>query len=219
MGKIYYLSINEHIEQKVFDRLLLLVSSEKQKRIECFHCNIDKKLGLYADLLVRMIVCQKNNIKNDTINFDRDQDGKPYIKTCRDFQYNVSHTRNAVVVAMADCGVGVDIERIKPIDYKIADRFFSDNEQKYIKNQSDETDKRFYEIWTKKEAYIKYKGTGLPLLNSAIDVFDPVISNRIQTIEKDGYMISICSEWSNRQFEVIVLEECQVEALAFSILQ
>jgi 4'-phosphopantetheinyl transferase len=216
----YFTLINNDINRDTFNQLLSFVTPEKQISIGQFKYDIDKKLTLYSEILVRSLICEKVGIKNSEISFIRNKYGKPFLQDYPKFHYNVSHTRNAIAVAISDDPIGVDIEKIRKSEIGIAKKFFTENEFKYVTGNSKNIDERFYEIWTKKEAYIKYTGKGLSLLLSdVIDVFDPVISKRVRTIEEDGYIFTICCEWPNRQFEVIELKECQVDALAFSILR
>ena len=56
--------------------------------------------------------------------------------------------------------VGVDIECIRPYDEGIAKRFFTKEEQEFIRFAQDK-DENFTQIWTTKEAYGKFTGGGV----------------------------------------------------------
>jgi 4'-phosphopantetheinyl transferase len=88
--KIYFLSITEQIEQPKFNELLFLLSDQKQEQIKRYHFDIDKKLSLYSDLLVRITACQTLDIKNTDIFFRKGDHGKPYINEYSDFNYGPS---------------------------------------------------------------------------------------------------------------------------------
>jgi len=93
--------------------------------------------------------------------------------------FNISHSGNCVVCAVDEKAVGVDIEVIKPIDFNIAERFFSKAEYLTLINQPKEMQmKYFYMIWTLKESYIKADGRGLslPLNSFSIDIKHDKIS-------------------------------------------
>ncbi|WP_324824433.1 4'-phosphopantetheinyl transferase family protein [Sinanaerobacter sp. ZZT-01] len=91
--------------------------------------------------------------------------GKPYIEQpCMDnLHFSISHT-GIYWVCLIDGGeVGVDIEnKTRNLSeariLNIARRFFSEEELNAVKKQGKET---FYQIWVRKEAFIKCKGTGL----------------------------------------------------------
>lgn len=157
MDKLYFLSITDQMKQQ-FNYLLRFVSNGNQQQIRQYHFDIDRKLSLYFDLLVRTIANQTLDIKNNDIVFEKEKHGKPYIKGYPKFYYNISHTRNAIVRVVLNSPVGVDIEKIRKTEYGIAKRFFTANEQLYIEQAGLGSDNRFYEIWTKWESYIKCHG-------------------------------------------------------------
>ena len=85
------------------------------------------------------------------------QNGKPYLKG-NPLYFNLSHTEGFCVVCISDSEVGVDCEKI---DYNFASkivgfskRYFHESELNLLEN-NDYSPKTFFEIWTKKEAYIK----------------------------------------------------------------
>ena len=61
--------------------------------------------------------------------------------------FNISDAGNFVAVTIDDKPVGIDIELVMPIDLKIAERFFANDEKDYIFSQSTEWQSRaFFEI-------------------------------------------------------------------------
>jgi len=170
---------------------LSLVSNERQERINKFRFVIDRKLCLYSELLVRNQACKELGISNEEIIFERNKSGKPFLLNYPKFQFNISHTRNAIAAAFSSNEIGVDIESIKPSDLAIANRFFTPSEQEYITSH-DNPDYAFYEVWTKKEAYIKHNGTGLSMPLNSFDVLDNQLKAMLQTFTIDTYIISTC---------------------------
>lgn len=202
-----------------FNYLLTLVSSSKQYTINRFHFDIDKKLSLYGELVVRVIACHMLGTLNEKIEFCRGEYGKPFLKNYPNFHYNISHTRNAIAIAVSEDVVGVDIEKLRKAELQIADRFFTVAEQDYIKEFKEKTDKRFYEIWTKKEAYIKCIGKGLCLPLNSFNSLDEIMVNQIQSYEMGKYIISVCSKCQHKKFKMTKLNENQVESMFISLLR
>lgn len=192
MENLYYIRIDDTIKQNTLNYLLTFVSKEKKEQINRYYFNVDKKLSLYADLIVRVIACKTFGLTNKDIDFFKSEYGKPNLNNYLNFHYNVSHTRNAIAVVVSDSQVGVDIEKIREAEFKIVNRFFTQPEIEFIDNTVAESKKRFYIVWTKKEAYIKYIGKGLYIPLNSFNVFDETISKKMQTIVKDNYVISIC---------------------------
>ncbi len=216
MNILYYIPVSEKTGQQTCDELLKLVSKEKQEQLKRFHFEIDRKLSLYSELLVRLIACKKFGINLRELVFDREEFGKPYLIGHTDFYYNISHTRNAVVVAIADFPVGVDIEKIGRAEHGIERRFFTSEERDYISAVVSETDKRFYEVWTKKEAYIKYLGKGLSMPLPSFNTLSFDIAVQILTLQKDEYIVSVCGRDVKAGFEMVDLTEQEVEEMSFS---
>lgn len=192
MENLYYIRIDDTIKQNTLNYLLTFVSKEKKEQINRYYFNVDKKLSLYADLIVRVIACKTFGLTNKDIDFFKSEYGKPNLNNYLNFHFNVSHTRNAIAVVVSDSQVGVDIEKIREAEFKIVNRFFTQPEIEFIDNTVAESKKRFYIVWTKKEAYIKYIGKGLYMPLNSFNVFDETISKKMQTIVKDNYVISIC---------------------------
>ncbi len=224
MYKIYFTELNEDIDKSVFSKLSLFVSTEKQHRIKDMNFLIDQKLTIYPEVLVRALACRLYEVKNDGLSFTQNAHGKPQLVEFSQFHFNISHTRNAMAVAIAEKAIGIDIERIKEADFNIARRFFTEQEQAYIffdKAHKDiERQRRFYEIWTQKEAYIKYIGKGLSIPLKSFDVTEISMRDRTCCIEKEEYIISICSKDAICRKNVIIAElsESGLLELAFSVL-
>jgi len=121
------------------------------------------------------------------------QNGKPYFKNYKNFHFSISHTNNLVAIAISDTEIGIDAELIRDIDLKIADRFFTEKEKEYIYNSTDLAINRFFELWTKKEAYIKQKSLNLSSLSS-IDVTQSTTNKNFYTEKLSGYYLSVYTE-------------------------
>lgn len=85
--------------------------------------------------------------------------GRPYIEGAPDF--NISHSGEYIFCAIAERGrVGVDVEKVTPIDIHDFRRFMSDEEWAGIDTSTDRL-RCFYDTWTLKESVIKADGRGL----------------------------------------------------------
>ncbi|MCQ2409803.1 MAG: hypothetical protein MJ068_04595 [Clostridia bacterium] len=85
----------------------------------------------------------------------RENGKKPRLDTDM-VEFNLSHSSGVCVVAMSSAPVGIDIEKIRDIDY---------NKFNFIKADSRED---FFEKWTERESYLKYTGKGLSDLRCEI---------------------------------------------------
>lgn len=69
---------------------------------------------------------------------------------------------------------------------------YSIKEKEYVYSVADVEDRRFSEIWTRKEAYIKRDDRNISLSSFRIDTFKDAIDRQIKTFCIGEYIISIC---------------------------
>jgi len=82
--------------------------------------------------------------------------------------YSIAHTGDRVVCAVRRGGqLGVDAEYLRKFDKKVAARYFSDAENRWIAAQTD-YDTAACTIWTRKESVSKAVGIGISAI-SALD--------------------------------------------------
>ncbi|MCH5190695.1 MAG: 4'-phosphopantetheinyl transferase superfamily protein [Oscillospiraceae bacterium] len=119
-----------------------------------------------------------------------EKSGKPIADNCF---VSISHSGSAVAVCKSDTPVGIDIEKIdRERNFeRIVKRFYHGEEVKNLfKNPSAE---KFYEIWTKKEAYSKIFGGGLADIMNGFDVYSPD-GVKFQTYKINEYIITVCEK-------------------------
>ena len=96
--------------------------------------------------------------------FTQNEHGKPAIKDT-DIYFNLAHSSNVSVCAIADSPVGVDVESKYRVSDAVKKRCFTKNEY----------DSAFYHIWTRKEAVSKAEGSGISLGFDTFSVLDDVV--------------------------------------------
>ena len=187
----------------------------KQKILKCRQQGA-RKQSLGAGLLVEYIL-REHGLRNSEIKVGLN--GKPE----RDgICFNLSHSKNMVICAVGEKSVGCDVEQISKAPEKVANRFFSESEIRYLNGISEKKkEQEFYRLWTMKESYIKMTGEGMRL---SLDSFEVNFEEGIH-IYREGkkqdcvikeyqlcqegqlpYYISVCAE--EKEFaEQIILKE------------
>jgi 4'-phosphopantetheinyl transferase len=97
--------------------------------------------------------------------------GKPFLKDYPHIQFNLSHSKNKALLALTlDVPLGIDLEymRKNPDMMGIAKRFFSAAEAASLQH-SPNMRTLFYQLWTRKEAYLKLKGVGISSGNEGLE--------------------------------------------------
>ena len=162
MLEIISMEIDCEMPNEVFAELLSKVSPEKRERVGRFAHRRGAVNTLMGEIMARYMVCARTGLQNNELKFAVGEYGKPYLLNDLDIQFNISHSGDIIVCAVSAEPVGIDVELIKPINLKLAERFFHADENAYILAQADK-EEAFFEIWTKKESYIKREGTSIPL--------------------------------------------------------
>jgi 4'-phosphopantetheinyl transferase len=93
---------------------------------------------------------------------DIDSNKKPYLSSHPSVFFNVSHSGDYAVIAIAKCPVGVDVEYVnKDFEYEeILPTVFNQLEIDKIQNSINKHH-TFYTYWTRKEAIVKAIGKGI----------------------------------------------------------
>lgn len=127
-------------------------------------------------------------------NFSESSRGKPYIAGSDLVKFNISHTRNGVSVAISEQNIGIDVEtNLDTTDKQIIqliDLCFSEKEKRYINFGKLGYNQRFFEVWTRREAYFKCLGCGLSIKNNKMDISE---NFHFCGIRYKHYIVSICS--------------------------
>jgi 4'-phosphopantetheinyl transferase len=108
------------------------------------------------------------NCAAERIRLSYSESGKPFVvepETPAGFGFNISHSDNLALLAFAlTPEIGVDLEHVRSIKDRedIARRFFAPGEYAALSLvPSYDRDLAFYRCWTRKEAFLKARGTGI----------------------------------------------------------
>lgn len=98
----------------------------------------------------------------EDLRFAFGHNGKPYLPGAP-LYFNLSHSHDWALVAVTRVAeVGADIERIRPVEPRLAQRFFAPAEAAALARTPEaERAAAFFRCWTRKEAFLKALGEGL----------------------------------------------------------
>ncbi|NLL72912.1 MAG: 4'-phosphopantetheinyl transferase superfamily protein [Clostridiales bacterium] len=203
-----------------YQMLRQAVSNERRMRADRYHFIEDSKRSICSELLLQYSLFQTFGrfIEIDTA---YNEFGKPFMKDMKGFSYNISHSGKWVVIGFGENELGIDIEEIYRGREDIANKFFTESEKKFIfaANNEEEAKRSFTQIWTLKESYIKYLGTGLStMLDSfSVNAIEGVVVDQDGVIQKDirlknyrfneDYYLSICSTDEEVEIREIMLKD------------
>ena len=164
MLRIYYAATAVLAEVSLFRRGYELMPTERRRKINQIKPETGKRLSLGAGLLLRKI-CRDFRIDGADEEIAYGPRGKPYFATQPQLYFNLSHSGNRVLAAVADREVGCDVEAVGTGNLQVARRFFAPAEYETICRETDaeKQNELFYRFWTVKESFLKCGGEGFAL--------------------------------------------------------
>lgn len=156
------------------------LSQREKKRYKKIQNDVQKALYLKQRIVLKhalskALVCDASEIKY------RYRNGKPRLVSYIISDFNISHSADTFaifIVRKGSCGIDVDFQRELKYSRKIAQRFFTPQEQSYISEHPD-SNYAFFEVWSKKEAVVKMHATGMFADAKNFDIFDYDCSNML----------------------------------------
>lgn len=139
----------------------------------------------------------------------QESSGKPELKGSNLF-FNISHCSGLVVCAVGGCPIGVDVEGDRRVTERLIRKVCSPGEQQYIRESDGK--RRFLELWTLKESYLKMTGEGIrvplnqvnfqfqssQLPENGVRTSSEIISSRegffTQIHLENQYFLSVCAK-------------------------
>ncbi|MDD5579777.1 MAG: 4'-phosphopantetheinyl transferase superfamily protein [Methylobacter sp.] len=116
---------------------------------------------------LRTILAGILNEPPEKIRIKKGEHGKPYLADNPELVFNLSHSVNTMVLAVAwNCQLGIDIEvgKQRANFSALVNKCFAEEEAAYWnKLPEDQKSREFYRFWTRKEALVKAAGQGLSL--------------------------------------------------------
>lgn len=177
MIKVFAYKLDENNADILLDKMSLL--SLKEKEYVCrYKYEKDRLRSLIGRLLLLSFADRYTDDSFKEINFvtgtdefvkDKmsdieiyiDENGKGRIENRDNLFFNISHSKDYVVLALSDEEVGIDIQEIKPLKANVPKRFFTDTDNEYIDRSEDGRIERFTQVWSAKESFAKLTGNGI----------------------------------------------------------
>ncbi len=154
-----------------------ILSPDELKRARRFHFRHDRIEYATARASLRRILARYTRSEPRQLTFTYAAMGKPMLAgspSDSGISFNLSHSHGLAVCAVASGReVGIDVERLRQRESfdQIAERFFSPREfSAYQRIPEAQRLQAFFECWTRKEAFLKARGSGLAFPLDRFDV-------------------------------------------------
>ena len=142
-------------------KMLDLLPPARRERLERLRQPEKRREPLCAYLILRRALWEQYRWR-DLPKIQTAALGKPFFPDHPDIHFNLSHTAGAVLVALSDRPVGVDIERIRSVSQRAMRRLADVG-----------TERAFFESWVRREARAKRSGAGVGTMRSSEEPLQP----------------------------------------------
>lgn len=167
--------ISEIDDGSLWPRYAALLTADEHARQARFRFARDQRRFLVTRALVRTILSRYAAVRPEDWRFSDGPRGRPAIAappTAPALEFNISHSADLVLLGVTSGrALGIDTESIaaRAADIEGLDRYFAPEESAaLLALPPGERRRRFFELWTLKESYIKARGMGLAI---ALDAF------------------------------------------------
>jgi 4'-phosphopantetheinyl transferase len=149
----------------------------ERERAARFHFERDRNRFIAGRAQMRYILSEYLRTKPSRVQFCYSARGKPALNgefAGSGLEFNLAHSDDLAILAVTRAGkVGVDVERVRPLKDvgDLVARFFSQRENDLFQQLLEEQKSAaFFNLWTRKEAWLKATGEGIGELLNQVEV-------------------------------------------------
>lgn len=166
--QIFVYEMKTSWSEEKFTKALLVLPELMQKEILQFKHRQTAMHSLLGKMLLNYAI-KKLNFNFALQDVRMTTKGRPYFASNIDF--NIAHSGNWVVLAVAEKRIGIDIEMHRTIQIDLFRKYFSDEEWGNIQ-KNENLGQQFFDYWAIKESAIKCNGKGVEVLGKTVVVND-----------------------------------------------
>ena len=141
------------------DAALSEISEQRREQAVKFKHELGQRLCVLAYQLLKQGLREAYGIEGNP-QFEYNEHGKPAIVGHPEIFFNFSHCKEAVLCAISEQPVGVDVESVRSFNDCLVHYTMNEDEIREIETAEDRA-VAFIRLWTMKEAALKLEGTGI----------------------------------------------------------
>jgi 4'-phosphopantetheinyl transferase len=166
--RVWFARLDGVAESALLEAHGALLSPDERTRLDGLQRPSVRLQYLASRVLARRTLSWCLDTDGSSLRFERGRAGKPHLVTqpgLGPVDFNLAHTRGLVLIVIGHAvAVGIDVERVERVidEIAIAGVAFSGDELAgLVRLAPPARRRRFYELWTLKEAFLKATGEGL----------------------------------------------------------
>lgn len=167
-GQVEIWTASLDVAPAIHPEFLTVLSADEIDRAGRFHFAIHRHRYVCARSFLRMVLSRYLDTAPQEIEFEYGVHGKPALVESfsrEELHFNLSHSDGVGVLAVTrEAPVGVDVEKVRELDEfdELVNRFFSPREAaKFFRLANSQKAAAFFNLWTRKEAWLKATGEGI----------------------------------------------------------
>lgn len=175
----------EDLAQFPHEKYLHLLADARREKALAYRNVIDQKLCVAAFLLLRVALREHHFFGEPTL--EMRPNGKPVLVNPRGLHFNLSHCEKGAVCALAGHEIGVDIQDVRPASESLIQKTMCAEEIAFI-HASEDPDRAFARLWSRKESLLKQSGEGI---RSALSAVNTLAAEQTDTVACGDFFISL----------------------------
>ena len=184
---IRVLDLNRCTEDE-YEKIFTKVSDERKARSNFFLFQSDSQLSIAGGYLFEQGM---KELGYESYGVAYGISGKPYLCEPEGLYFSTSHSGTIAACAFFDEEIGLDIQQVREVSEKMIRKACTDKEYEHLMAMDEEARKdAFCRMWTIKESYVKYTGTGMSVMPLELEVD----MGEHMTISHDGNIMDVVFE-------------------------
>lgn len=157
-------------DDTIWPRYDALISEDERARQGRFRFARDRRRYLVTRAMARTVLSRYAAVRPQDWTFSTGPHGRPAISAAQalpPLEFNISHSADVVMLGItSNRALGIDVENVEAREADIdgLDRYFAPEESAGLLSlPASARRRRFFDLWTLKESYIKARGMGLAI--------------------------------------------------------
>ena len=189
---IYIMEDTDRLDENFLAKAEPLLSEQRIQKIREYAVPSDKINAAAVYLLLRYGLKTEYQMTEKPV-FDFISRGKPCLSPAESgIYFNLSHCGNAAVCIISDENTAIDVMELRKVRSSVIRRTCSMEERQQL-SMSNEPERDFIKLWTRKECFSKLDGRGLLMDFSKINEDLPEMKH-IHSLDFGEYIISYYSQ-------------------------
>lgn len=218
MLRVFALDTSCLSDPSLRDKTFAALSPQRRDKAARPRRERDKRLSLGAGAVLDLALASAG-LREREARLSWNSHGKPRLADRPELRFNLSHSGRFAVCALSDREVGVDVEEAREAGEALFRRVCTQRELAAMEGlEPERRQDRFFQLWTAKESFLKYLGTGLSRPAKGVEVeLEPALSlsweGRPQAValfqrKLEGHWFAVCTpEGQTAEWRLVTEQE------------